>query len=140
MSNENNDSNTLVIAAILLAIPVIYIQQATNLSFKALGQLAINLLLFGGGLWAVIRFQLIPNVFQYWSILLAILWLTFIPALNEWGTTTVSAPKGPLGLLTERTQLEESEWYAETTWQVIVAIIIASSKYVISWVSEKIKN
>ena len=140
MSNEKNDSNTVVIAVILLAIPVIFIQQKTNLSLKALGQLAVNLFLFGGGLWAIARFQLIPNIFQYWSILLAILWLTFIPALNEWGTTSVSASRGPLGLLNDRTLLEESKWYAETSWQVIIFIVIASLKYVFSWIWEKINN
>lgn len=144
MSNHNDQSEIVIYAVLAIATALLFkIKYETGLSFQTIIQTIFLWVLFGGVIWLNKQTLTILDIGSHWNILAALFLLTLIPVANEVGTTMESTKRGPIALLdimNEREARSEPEWYAETFWQMTVIIATASSKYVISWVSEKIKN
>ena len=133
--NNQDDSAMLLIgiAVIILVLIAWKIHQVTGLSFDTLQSVGRNLLVFFGVLAAAVFSRMIP-VARYWNWILAAFWLTLIPALNEWGGVTTEEQ---LSYFSDPIELK---WYAQSIWQIIVAVAITTSKYVYNWAYENITD
>lgn len=131
---SNNDSSDLVGLVLLIVAGVIFfiawtIHKETGLSFDTIATLGRNYLvaalIIGAG-----RYFRVISFTRDWNWILAALWLASIPALNEWGS----------GLTKESfrhfVDIIEPKWYAQTIWQLVIAAVLAGSKYAFNYVYE----
>lgn len=123
MSKNNQPDATMFFITVVAAVFVFIgwkIHKTTGLSFDALASVGKNLLLFFGVLIAAIFLKIEP-IKRYWNWVLSALWLTLIPAFNEWGKVSE---------FRNFERVTEIEWYAQTEWQLAVAIALVASKYI----------
>lgn len=132
MSNNNQSEAAMfiiVMIAVVCAVITWKIHKATGLSFDTLASVGRNLLLFFGVLGAAIFFKVAP-ITRYWNWILAAFWLSLIPALNEWGGGAIEEG------FRNFSNIIDPRWYAQTVWQLAVAVGLAASKYIYDWVYE----
>lgn len=137
---KNNQSDfytfAIIAGAIVLTTLTIKLKNWTGLSFDTLASLALNYLGFALAVGAILFFKVF-HIKQIWNWALAMFWLASTPALNEWGS---GAPSPEFYEFTRFTQLFEPQWYAQTKWQIAVAVGLVASKYILNWIYNTIQD
>lgn len=131
MSDNNLKLGILILMCFVVLLGTINIK--TGLSFETIIRTISLWFLFGGFLWL----NKISTICSYWNFLLAIFLMTLIPIANELGTTMELTKEGMNPLLDNRTNIDNSKWYAEAHWQFVIIMAAALSKYVFAWMRMK---
>lgn len=134
LNNRRNDSGELVLVGIAIVVIVVGLliwkfSKAVGLDFSAAGKLLLGLIMgiaiLGAGWWQENNYGEILTVKNVLPASLAVVWLGFWPALQQWGS---------VGLFFQGVGQLEVEWWANwvTRWGVLLIIVLGGYSYVYS--------
>lgn len=122
--------SVVVLLAIFVGLPVLYISKKTGISPEAIMSTALRLIVL---VVAVVATILIwdMSLGKWWSCILAAAWLCFTPILNDMGAGYTEKGFGYIQ------HVVEPRWYVDSFWQLTVAAVLASLEPARTWGWEK---
>ncbi|KPX04850.1 hypothetical protein ALP15_200094 [Pseudomonas savastanoi] len=131
VNNRRNDSDDLVLLGIAIAVIVVCLfvwkfSTAVSLDFHAGGSLLLGTIMgiaiLGAGWWQENNYGSVFTVKNVLPASLAVVWLGFWPALQQWGSVGLSFPG----------EVQDVEWWANgfTRWGVLLIIVLGGYSYV----------